>query len=62
VDFFVLNTSPNLKKDLRSIRENSEPEIHERVDFNGPSMSLRPMARGGWCSARGVALFRRIEA
>jgi UDP-N-acetylmuramate dehydrogenase len=33
VDFFVLNTSPNLKKDLRSIRENGEPEIHERVDL-----------------------------
>jgi len=31
--FFVLNGSPNLKKDLRSIRENSEPEIHERVDL-----------------------------
>jgi UDP-N-acetylmuramate dehydrogenase len=33
VDFLVLNNSPNLKKDLRSIRENSEPEIHERVDL-----------------------------
>jgi UDP-N-acetylmuramate dehydrogenase len=33
VDFFVLNTSPDLKKDLRSIRENGEPEIHERVDL-----------------------------
>ena len=31
--FFVLNGSPNLKKDLRSIRENGEPEIHERVDL-----------------------------
>jgi len=29
----VLNGSPNLKKDLRSIRENGEPEIHERVDL-----------------------------
>jgi UDP-N-acetylmuramate dehydrogenase len=29
----VLNTSPDLKKDLRSIRENGEPEIHERVDL-----------------------------
>jgi UDP-N-acetylmuramate dehydrogenase len=33
VDFSVLNTSPDLKKDLRSIRENGEPEIHERVDL-----------------------------
>jgi UDP-N-acetylmuramate dehydrogenase len=33
VDFFVLNGSSNLKKDLRSIRENGEPEIHERVDL-----------------------------
>ena len=29
----MLNGSPNLKKDLRSIRENGEPEIHERVDL-----------------------------
>ncbi len=29
----VLNGSPNLKKDLRSLRENGEPEIHERVDL-----------------------------
>ena len=27
------NGSPNLKKDLRSVRENGEPEIHERVDL-----------------------------
>jgi UDP-N-acetylmuramate dehydrogenase len=33
VGFFVLNGSPNLKKDLRRIRENGEPEIHERVDM-----------------------------
>lgn len=29
----MLNTSPDLKKDLRGIRENGEPEIHERVDL-----------------------------
>jgi len=29
----VQNGSPNLKKDLRSVRENGEPEIHERVDL-----------------------------
>ena len=29
----MLSGSPNLKKDLRSIRENGEPEIHERVDL-----------------------------
>lgn len=29
----MLNGSPNLKKDLRSIRESGEPEIHERVDL-----------------------------
>ena len=29
----MLNGSPNLKMDLRSIRENGEPEIHERVDL-----------------------------
>jgi UDP-N-acetylmuramate dehydrogenase len=29
----VLDGSPNLKKDLRSIRESGEPEIHERVDL-----------------------------
>jgi UDP-N-acetylmuramate dehydrogenase len=33
VDFFVLNGSPHLKKDLRSVREEGEPEIHERVDL-----------------------------
>jgi UDP-N-acetylmuramate dehydrogenase len=33
VGFSVLNTSPDLKKDLRSARENGEPEIHERVDL-----------------------------
>jgi len=32
-DFFVLNTTSSLKKDLRSIRESGEPEIHERVDL-----------------------------
>ena len=31
--FFVVNGSQNLKKDLRSVRENGEPEIHERVDL-----------------------------
>jgi UDP-N-acetylmuramate dehydrogenase len=29
----VLESSPNLKKDLRSVREDGEPEIHERVDL-----------------------------
>lgn len=29
----MLNGSPNLKKDLRSVREDGEPEIHERVDL-----------------------------
>ena len=29
----MLNSSPLLKKDLRSVRENGEPEIHERVDL-----------------------------
>jgi UDP-N-acetylmuramate dehydrogenase len=29
----VLNGSPNLKSDLRSVRENGEPEVHERVDL-----------------------------
>jgi UDP-N-acetylmuramate dehydrogenase len=29
----VLNGSPNLKKDLRGIRESGETEIHERVDL-----------------------------
>lgn len=31
--FLVLNGSPKLKSDLRSVRENGEPEIHERVDL-----------------------------
>lgn len=29
----MLNGSSSLKKDLRSVRENGEPEIHERVDL-----------------------------
>jgi UDP-N-acetylmuramate dehydrogenase len=31
--YHVFNGSPNLKKDLRTIQDNGEPEIHERVDL-----------------------------